>query len=77
MHLSILAKLNTGYARSSEMYNGKDPELESSAVVIVKWLLGQVINKSFLGYVDYYYISAEFAEELEKYTPACMDNDKV
>lgn len=65
MYLSSLAKLNAGYARNSEMYHWKDPELERGAFAVAKWLLGQLVNKGHVGYVDCYFISAAFAE-LEK-----------
>jgi hypothetical protein len=48
------------------MYHGKHLEVESCTVAVAKWLVGQLINKGRVGYVDCYYISAAFAEELEK-----------
>jgi hypothetical protein len=66
MYLSGLAKLNAGYARSSEIYHWKDPELESGAVAVAEWWLGQLVTKGHVGYVGCYCISAAFAEELGK-----------
>jgi hypothetical protein len=48
------------------MYRGKDPKTGEQCCCGSKVLVGQLINKGHVGYVDCYYTNAAFAEELKK-----------